>query len=216
MCQFRMLVQGILTVVSVAAVAFGSHTVQTNGPVSTQIVEDVWDSPEFCYPCLLDDTDVYKRTLRVETTVGQITALDVIFWGQNGLHQDPNGDGFSLLRDDDTHFLFDEVTYTLDVTWIIDEPFELSGSFDGFLPFTSRDVAHILLGGYPFSAFFEYRADVTVDLGNNNVEHFVLSDAVIPGFVPEPGCLSLLFVALISILSFSRRSAFLRKWPRAV
>ena len=116
-----------------------SHVPQVNGPVSSRIVEDVWSSPEFCLPCMYEDTEFFVRTLRIETSVGHITGLSVRVDGI--LNQ--TGDGFSLARDSDTHFLFDEAADTLDVVSIHDDQQSLSGTFSGFVPFTRRDVAHL-------------------------------------------------------------------------
>ena len=61
---------GIVLLVCAAATAEASHMVQTSGPVSARIVEDVWETPEYCYPCLVEGTDLFGRTFRIETSEG--------------------------------------------------------------------------------------------------------------------------------------------------
>lgn len=189
-----------------------SHEPQTNGPVSTRIVEDVWDGPEFCYPCFFENTELTARTLRAETSAGHITALDVTFVGDL-LHQ--TGSGFSLLRNDDTHFLFDAVAEALDVTTIVDDPSQLSSSFSGFTPFENRDIAQVVLD-LGFSPSASYVARVTVDLGNNDVQMYKLSDSIVPGFIPEPSTVYLSLVAAATLLVARRHRTLKRNDPESL
>lgn len=180
----------------IAAPLEASHEPQSSGPVSTRIVEDVWDSSEFCFPCRYDGTTFFARTLRAETSAGRISALDVTINGN--LNQ--SGDAFSLTRDADTHFLFDEALDTISVVGGRDDPTELSGTITGFTPFVRRDVAHIV-----FDRRLSYEATVTVDFGNNSVQQFTLSDQIIPGFIPEPSTLVLLLVGTCPFVALRRR-----------
>lgn len=182
------------------SLVLATHSVQTNGPVSVQIVEDVWGSPEYCYPCFYEDTLLFARTLRVETETGSITALGIDFSGT--FHQED--DGFSVERSRDTHFLFDEVVDSLDITVVIDDVSRLTSQFSGFDPFTKRDAAHLLFADAP-SVRASYIADVTVDLGNGNTQVFRLSDDIIPGFVPEPDGQVVAAMGSIVLLGMLRR-----------
>ena len=135
----------VVVVAGFTASIEASHIPQRNGPVTTRIVEDVWGSPEHCFPCYHPGTNLYQRTLRVETSEGVITELRIRVDGE--LHQVPRSndlsisellmrrDIFSLTRDIDSHFLFEKRVDRLDVVYERHDPIKMDARFGGFVPF---------------------------------------------------------------------------------
>ncbi len=181
----------IIAIGSLACVAHANHEDQTDGPVTFSIP----DGPEpFGHPELM------MLTFNLSTVLGEIIALDLAI--TRDVNQVGAFDPFADFGDADSHFLFDPVADNLDILFANEDATVLTASFSGFAPFTSRDIAQLVMpaGGEVIN---HYVANVTVRYLDGTTEQFSASDAIIPDFVPAPASAVLICCGLV--LSPGRR-----------
>jgi len=184
----------IAAIGSLACGAHANHEAQTDGPVTFSIPDG---------PAPLGRPDLMMLIFNLSTALGEIIALDLTITGD--VNQVGGFDPFADLGDQDSHFLFDPVAENLDILFANEDTTVLTAGFSGFEPFTDRDIAQLVMPQYEYLTN-HYVANVTVRFLDGTTEQFSASDAIIPNYVPAPGCAALVSCGFM-LLPRRRRSA---------